>query len=250
MTYSSAMFKTKKQSLQSAQINKYKSLANLVNIKPGDKILEIGCGWGGFSEYIAMNYKANVTALTISKNQYFAVKQNLQKKQLQQFVDVKLMDYRDLKGTYDKIVSIEMFEAVGERYWSVFFKKLYDNLKLNGRIGLQTITIDEKFFQTYKKFPDFIQTYIFPGGMLPSVSVIKNIMSNNGLNIEKKIMFGSDYAETLKRWKGSFQESLLEIKKQGFNETFLRMWSYYLSYCEGGFRSGNIDVGQFLIKKN
>ena len=250
MTYSSAMFKTKKQSLQSAQINKYKSLANLVNIKPGDKILEIGCGWGGFSEYIAMNYKANVTALTISKNQYFAVKQNLQKKQLQQFVDVKLMDYRDLKGTYDKIVSIEMFEAVGERYWSVFFKKLYDNLKLNGCIGLQTITIDEKFFQTYKKFPDFIQTYIFPGGMLPSVSVIKNIMSNNGLNIEKKIMFGSDYAETLKRWKGSFQESLLEIKKQGFNETFLRMWSYYLSYCEGGFRSGNIDVGQFLIKKN
>ena len=150
MTYSSAMFKTKKQSLQSAQINKYKSLANLVNIKPGDKILEIGCGWGGFSEYIAMNYKVNVTALTISKNQYFAVKQNLQKKQLQQFVDVKLMDYRDLKGTYDKIVSIEMFEAVGERYWSVFFKKLYDNLKLNGRIGLQTITIDENFFKPTK----------------------------------------------------------------------------------------------------
>ncbi len=250
MTYSSAIFKSKTQSLQSAQINKYKNLANLINIKPGENILEIGCGWGGFSEFIAINYKAKVTAITISKNQFNAVKKNIERKKLKELIDVKLLDYRDLKGKYDKIVSIEMFEAVGEKYWNIFFKKLYDNLNTNGCIGLQTITIDERFFQTYKKFPDFIQTYIFPGGMLPSISKINEVMSSKGLYIDKKNMFGLDYAETLKRWRFAFQNSLTNIKSQGFNDTFLRMWNYYLSYCEGGFRSRNIDVGQFLIKKN
>jgi cyclopropane-fatty-acyl-phospholipid synthase len=250
MTYSSAIFKSKTQSLQSAQINKYKSLAELVNIKPGDSVLEVGCGWGGFSEFLAINYEANVTAITISENQYLAVKSKIEKNHLKEKVDVKLIDYRDLNGKFDKIVSIEMFEAVGVKYWKIFFKKLYENLKPGGCIGLQTITIDEKFFQTYKKFPDFIQTYIFPGGMLPSISAINEIMTNEGLYLDKKNMFGLDYAETLKRWRSSFQNSLNEIKSQGFNDTFLRMWNYYLSYCEGGFRSRNIDVGQFLIKKN
>lgn len=250
MTYSSAYFKKENESLLSAQINKYQNLANLVQIKPGDKVLEVGCGWGGFSEFLATKYKANVTAITISKNQYLAVKKRISEKKLKKLIRVELKDYRDIEGKFDKIVSIEMFEAVGEKYWDIFFNKLSQSLNVNGCIGLQTITIEEKFFKTYKKFPDFIQTYIFPGGMLPSIPAITKLMSNSGLEIEKNVMFGSHYAKTLKHWRESFQKSISSLKTLGFNEKFHRMWQYYLSYCEGGFRSGNINVGQFLIKKN
>ena len=250
MTYSSAYFKKENESLLSAQINKYQNLANLVQIKPGDRVLEIGCGWGGFSEFLATKYKAKVTAITISKNQYVAVKKRISEKNLKDLIRVELKDYRDIKGKFDKIVSIEMFEAVGEKYWNIFFNKLSESLNVNGCIGLQTITIEERFFKTYKKFPDFIQTYIFPGGMLPSIPAISKLMSNSGLEIEKNMMFGSHYAKTLEHWRESFQKSISSLKVLGFNEKFYRMWQYYLSYCEGGFRSGNINVGQFLIKKN
>ena len=250
MTYSSAMFEKKTDDLYKAQINKYSNLAKITNIRNKDKVLEIGCGWGGFSSYLAKNFSADVTAITISKKQYEKVKEKVFKDKLADKVKVQLIDYREIKGQYDKIVSIEMFEAVGERYWSKYFEILKNNLKNNGSIGLQTITIEDKFFKKYRKFPDFIQTYIFPGGMLPSVEEMTKILKSNGLFIKEQKMFGNDYARTLKLWSRSFEGSWEKIKKEGFNETFRRMWRYYLGYCEGGFKSGNINVGQFLIKKN
>ena len=250
MTYSAGMFKKESDDLYDAQLNKYLNLAKITNIKNKDKVLEVGCGWGGFSCFLAKNFLADVTAITISKKQYEKVKEKVFKEKLTEKVNVKLTDYREIKGLYDKIVSIEMFEAVGERYWSKYFEVLGNNLKYNGSIGLQTITIEDKFFKKYRKFPDFIQTYIFPGGMLPSIEEMSKVLRSNGLSIEKKQMFGNDYAKTLKMWSKSFESSWDNIKKDGFNDTFRRMWRYYLGYCEGGFKSGNINVGQFLIKKN
>ena len=250
MTYSSAMFEKQTDDLFKAQINKYSNLAKITNIRNKDKVLEIGCGWGGFSSYLAKNFSADVTAITISKKQYEKVKEKVFKDKLADKVKVQLIDYREIQGQYDKIVSIEMFEAVGERYWPKYFEVLKNNLKNNGSIGLQTITIEDKFFKKYRKFPDFIQTYIFPGGMLPSVEEMTKILKSNGLFIKEQKMFGNDYARTLKLWSRSFEGSWEKIKKEGFNETFRRMWRYYLGYCEGGFKSGNINVGQFLIKKS
>ena len=250
MTYSSGMFKKNSDDLYDAQLNKYRNLAKITDIKNKDKVLEIGCGWGGFSCFLAKNFSADVTAITISKKQYEKVKEKVYKEKLTEKVNVKLTDYREIKGLYDKIVSIEMFEAVGEKYWSKYFDVLGSNLKHNGAIGLQTITIEDKFFKKYRKFPDFIQTYIFPGGMLPSIEEMSKVLKSKGLTIEKKQMFGNDYAKTLKMWSKSFESSWDNIKKEGFNDTFRRMWRYYLGYCEGGFKSGNINVGQFLIKKN
>ncbi len=249
MTYSSAMFKDPKDNLHKGQINKYENLANITGVKECDKILEIGCGWGGFSSFLAKRYSANVTAITISKKQYEKAKQKIYEDKLSDKVDVKLLDYRNINGKYDKIVSIEMFEAVGEKYWSKYFDVLKKNLKSDGSIGLQTITIEDKFFQKYKKFPDFIQTYIFPGGMLPSVEEMNKVIISRGLHIKNKKMFGNDYAKTIRIWSESFENSWDCIKSLGFSESFKRLWNYYLGYCEGGFKSGNINVGQFLIKK-
>ena len=250
MTYSSGMFKKESDDLYDAQLNKYQNLAKITDIKNNDKVLEVGCGWGGFSCFLAKNFSADVTAITISKKQYEKVKEKVFKEKLTEKINVKLTDYREIKGLYDKIVSIEMFEAVGEKYWSKYFDVLGSNLKYNGAIGLQTITIEDKFFKKYRKFPDFIQTYIFPGGMLPSIEEMSKVLKSKGLSIEKKQMFGNDYAKTLKMWSKSFENSWENIKKEGFNDAFRRMWRYYLGYCEGGFKSGNINVGQFLIKKS
>ncbi len=249
MTYSSALFKNSKDDLYDAQINKYKNLSKLCNIKKDEEILEIGCGWGGFAIFLAKNYSAKVTAITISKKQFELVKKRVFDEKLDEKINVELIDYRDVKGMYDKIVSIEMFEAVGEKYWPTYFDILKKKLKQNGSIGLQTITIENSFFRAYRKFPDFIQTYIFPGGMLPSVEEMKKVALSNGLMIQKQIMFGKDYAKTLKHWMFSFENSWEKIRGMGYNNAFRRMWKYYLSYCEGGFKSGNINVGQFLIKK-
>ena len=250
MTYSSGMFKKGSDDLYNAQLNKYRNLAKITDIKNNDKVLEVGCGWGGFSCFLAKNFSADVTAITISKKQYEKVKEKVFTEKLTEKINVKLTDYREIKGLYDKIVSIEMFEAVGEKYWSKYFDVLGSNLKYNGAIGLQTITIEDKFFKKYRKFPDFIQTYIFPGGMLPSIEEMSKVLKSKGLSIEKKQMFGNDYAKTLKMWSKSFENSWENIKKEGFNDAFRRMWRYYLGYCEGGFKSGNINVGQFLIKKS
>ena len=250
MTYSSGMFKKESDDLYNAQLNKYRNLAKITDIKNNDKVLEVGCGWGGFSCFLAKHFSADVTAITISKKQYEKVKEKVFKEKLTEKINVKLTDYREIKGLYDKIVSIEMFEAVGEKYWSKYFEVLGNNLKYNGAIGLQTITIEDKFFKKYRKFPDFIQTYIFPGGMLPSIEEMSKVLKSKGLSIEKKQMFGNDYAKTLRMWSKSFENSWENIKKEGFNDAFRRMWRYYLGYCEGGFKSGNINVGQFLIKKS
>ena len=249
MTYSSAMFKDPGDNLHKGQINKYENLANITGVEECDKILEVGCGWGGFSSFLAKRYSANVTAITISKKQYEKAKQKIYDDKLTDKVDVKLLDYRNINGKYDKIVSIEMFEAVGEKYWSKYFDVLKKNLKSDGSIGLQTITIEDKFFHKYKKFPDFIQTYIFPGGMLPSVEEMNKVIISRGLHIKNKKMFGNDYAKTIRIWSESFENSWGCIKSLGFSESFKRLWNYYLGYCEGGFKSGNINVGQFLIKK-
>tara|TARA_B100000886_G_C20399334_1_gene481848 strand:+ start:103 stop:1284 length:1182 start_codon:yes stop_codon:yes gene_type:complete len=249
MTYSSAIFKNKNQDLYPAQINKYEELSKLCEIKRGSRVLEVGCGWGGFSEFLAKKFNANVTAITISREQFESVNQKIQKENLHGLVDVRLSDYRDIKEKFDHVVSIEMFEAVGEKYWLTFFNTLKQNLSHNGTIGLQTITIEDNFFKSYKRFPDFIQTYIFPGGMLPSVEEIKKITRVTGLRIDKEKMFGEHYARTISYWKIAFDNSWNNIRTFGFDSTFKRLWKYYLSYCEGGFRSGNINVGQFLIKK-
>ena len=191
-----------------------------------------------------------MTAITISKKQYEKAKERIFNESLSDKVTVEMMDYRNVEGIYDKIVSIEMFEAVGEKYWPVYFESIRKNLSNEGLVGLQTITIEDKFFQKYRKFPDFIQTYIFPGGMLPSVEAMSKTMKSKGLFIKNKKMFGDDYAKTIRFWTESFENSWESIKTQGFNESFKRLWKYYLGYCEGGFKSGNINVGQFLIKKS
>ena len=249
MTYSSAIFKNEKQDLYDAQMNKFKKLAELCEINQNDNVLEIGCGWGAFSIFLAKVRKANVTAITISKKQFDEVRKKVHEENLKEKINVKLIDYRDLQGRFDKIVSVEMFEAVGEKYWPLYFEILRKNLKARGKIGLQTITIEDNYFKTYKRFPDFIQTYIFPGGMLPSINILQKTINKSGLKIIEKKLFGQHYAQTISKWKFSFESSWEDIVNNDFDINFKRLWQYYLSYCEGGFRSGNINVGQFLIGK-
>ena len=250
MTYSSGIFNNKKFDLQLAQRKKYESLCKITNIKPGDNILEIGCGWGGFSEYTAKKYGAKVTAVTISNKQADYAKKRIYKEGLNDLVQIKVIDYRDIISKYDKIISIEMFEAVGEKYWPVFFKKLHDNLQDNGLIGMQLISIKDELYSSYKYRSDFIQKYIFPGGFLPSINVLTQVISNNGLNIEVKKSFAKDYARTLSIWREKFIFNWEIISKEKhFNENFKRMWEYYLSYCEAGFLSGSTDVHQILLNK-
>ena len=248
MTYSSAIFSNQYDKLELAQKNKYKKLAELSNIKNGDTILEIGCGWGGFSEFLGNNYDCKITAITISKEQFNFAKKRIEEANLSKKVTVLFCDYRNIEGKFDKIVSIEMFEAVGKDYWNVFFDKIKSILKPNGNIGLQLITIDDKIYNVYEKNPDFIQKYIFPGGMLPSFKILENILSNNSLYIESVNSYANDYAKTLSLWKQEFNKNWENIEKLGFDETFNRMWNYYLSYCEGGFLSKNIDLKQINLK--
>ena len=250
MTYSSAIFSNQYDKLELAQKNKYKKLAELSNIKNGDTILEIGCGWGGFSEFLGNNYNCKITAITISKEQFNFAKKRIEEANLSKKVSVLFCDYRNIEGKFDKIVSIEMFEAVGKDYWNVFFDKIKSILKPNGNIGLQLITIDDKIYDVYEKNPDFIQKYIFPGGMLPSFKILENILNNNSLYIESVNSYANDYAKTLSLWKQEFNKNWENIEKLGFDETFNRMWNYYLSYCEGGFLSKNIDLKQINLKFN
>ena len=249
MTYSSAMFKNKKNSLESAQNEKYKCLADSIDLKKEHHVLEIGCGWGGFAEYAASQIGCRVTGLTISQAQYHYACDRMQKKGLSDLVTIKLQDYRDVDGKFDRIASIEMFEAVGEKYWATFFDKVSDILKPGGKAGLQIITIDEGKFKTYRKNADFIQKYIFPGGMLPSKVALKNEFDKAHLKLQETIDFRLDYAETLAQWRVRFNEQWHEIKPMGFDERFKHMWEYYLAYCEAGFKTGTIDVSQFYLHK-
>lgn len=250
MTYSSAIFNGKNDNLELAQNNKYQKLADLSSIKKGDNILEIGCGWGGFSEFLAKNYDCQITALTISREQFKFTTERMGKANLTSKVKVVFCDYRNIKGQFDKVLSIEMFEAVGREYWKTFFEKIKTILKPNGNVGLQLITIDDKIYNVYKNNPDFIQKYIFPGGMLPSVEVLKNIIENTSFRINSINSYSNDYAKTLNIWNKEFNRNWTKIEKLGFDERFKLLWNYYLSYCEGGFLSKNIDLKQINLKLN
>tara|TARA_B100000963_G_scaffold102377_1_gene88604 strand:- start:860 stop:2047 length:1188 start_codon:yes stop_codon:yes gene_type:complete len=248
MTYSSAVFQSETDTLEDAQNRKYQKLAELADIQPGERVLEIGCGWGGFAEYAAKEYGAHVTGITISKEQYDFTKNRLRIAGLNHMTDIVMQDYRKLNQSFDKIVSIEMFEAVGEKYWPVYFKTIANCLKDGGKAALQVITIDHKAFLEYRTQPDFIQKYIFPGGMLPSIKALDDPLKTAGLSLHFCQGYGQDYARTLAEWKVRFHQAWPELATvTKFDDRFKRMWDLYLSYCEGGFKAGMIDVKQMLI---
>ena len=247
MSYSSALFTNFGEELEVGQNRKYQRLAKALKLKKGDQVLEIGCGWGRFAEIAAKEYKCNVVGITLSNEQAKFAQRRMQENQLSNLVDIRIEDYRDVQGSFDKIVSIEMFEAVGEEHWRNYFETIKNRLKPGGLAGIQSITIANEFFETYKRRPDFIQKYIFPGGILPSEDKLNNAVSSAGLKILDDYYFGKSYAETLRRWQSTFEQKWDDIKNLGFDEKFQKMWRYYLSYCEAGFESGHINVGQFLI---
>lgn len=247
MTYSSAVFDSETDDLTTAQLNKYKCLAELADIQPDDRVLEIGCGWGGFAKFVSQQIGAHVTGITISQAQLTYAKASLAEAGLQNKVDLKLMDYRDLQGRFDKIVSIEMFEAVGQAYWPVYFDTISRMLKSGGRAVIQSITIDHDAFQSYRDQPDFIQRYIFPGGMLPSMPMLQSPVAQAGLELVAENGYASDYARTLQEWRARFLAAWPSLAGDKFDNRFKRMWELYLAYCEGGFRAGMIDVKQILL---
>lgn len=247
MTYSSALFSGREQSLTDAQTEKYRRIAGLLDLKPEHRVLEVGFGWGGFAEYAAKHHGCKVTGLTLSREQLAYAGERLQRAGLADRVDFRLQDYRDVQGTFDRIASIEMFEAVGEQHWPRYFAMLRDRLVHGGSAALQIITIEESRFENYRRNPDFIQSYIFPGGMLPTVTVLKDQCKRAQMALADTMMFGGSYAETLKIWRDRFMSRWSEIAPLGFDERFRRMWELYLAYCEGGFRAKAIDVGQFKL---
>ena len=248
LTYSSAIFEKQKDDLFSAQLNKYKKLTELIKPNVGNKILEIGCGWGGFAEYVGKNYDVKLDCITISKEQFEFSKKRIFENGLNEKVNIFLKDYRDVKDKYDSIASIEMIEAVGQNYLVNYFKSIKKNLSENGRAAIQAITIDDSLFDRYKTKEDFIQKYIFPGGFLPSKKKLYDLSSSNGLEIKKYESYGSHYSNTLKIWRDEFLKKWEEISKHGFDNKFKRMWHFYLSYCEAGFKSKNIDLIQFSMQ--
>lgn len=249
MTYSSAIFSAKDQPLQDAQLTKYRSIARNLNLKAGDHVLEIGSGWGGFAEVAAKEFGARVTSITISDAQHAYATKRMKDAGLDGQVEIVMKDYRDLTGQFDAVASIEMFEAVGEEYWPGYFGKIAEVLKPGGKAALQIITIDDKYFDSYRKRADFIQHYIFPGGMLPSPTRLKEETERAGMTFAIDQMFGKSYARTLDEWARRFDAAWDRIKGGKFDEQFRRLWLYYLGYCSAGFRTGRIDVGQFVLTK-
>ena len=247
MTYSSAVFKNDDDDLSKAQINKYQCLAELADIKPDDHVLEIGCGWGGFAKYVTSTIGAKVTGITISREQHAFAQRSIHEAGLADRADVRLVDYRELDGKFDKIVSIEMFEAVGQAYWETYFSAVSSLLKRGGRAAIQSITIDDAAFDAYRRDPDFIQRYIFPGGMLPSLPVLQSPLQSAGLELVEEHGYGLHYARTLAQWRERFNEAWPKLGTGKFDARFKRMWELYLAYCEGGFRGGIIDVKQMLL---
>lgn len=249
MTYSSALFQTGQESLASAQRAKYASLVDRMGVTPGDHVLEIGCGWGGFAEYAAAERGLKVTGLTISRAQYAYAQERINRAGLSDRVTFKLQDYRDERGVYDGIASIEMFEAVGERYWPVYFDTVRERLKPGRNATLQIITLQDKRFEIYRKGVDFIQKYIFPGGMLPSPTVLRQEIEKARLSLVGSVEFGESYSQTLRRWHEIFNARWDEIAHLGFDARFQRMWNFYLTSCAGAFRGGNCDVTQITVSR-
>jgi cyclopropane-fatty-acyl-phospholipid synthase len=249
MTYSSARFAAAGEPLSEGQNRKYRSLCEGMDLRPGHNVLEIGCGWGGFAEYAAREVGAKVTAITISEEQYRFAKARMFRQGLAERADIRLVDYRDVEGLFDRVASIEMFEAVGERYWPSYFGKIAEALAPGGRAGLQIITIKDQYFDEYRSRADFIQKYIFPGGMLPSEERLKKVTAKAGFTWTGIERFGLDYADTLAQWHASFDKAWPGIRPLGFDERFRKLWKFYLSYCEAGFRTQRTNVVQLSLAK-
>ena len=249
MTYSSALYRTGQESLERAQEQKYAQLCDTMGAQPGDHVLEIGCGWGGFAEYAARERGLRVTCLTISREQYAYAVDRIARAGLSDRVTFKLQDYRDETGTYDGIASIEMFEAVGEKYWPVYFDTLRERLKPGRRATLQIITVQDARFEIYRRSVDFIQKYIFPGGMLPSPTALRREVERAGLSVLGSVEFGQSYSQTLRRWFDIFNDRWDDVAALGFDDRFRRMWNLYLASCAGTFQGGNCDVTQITVAR-
>ncbi len=249
MTYSSAKFETGQESLETAQTQKYASMVDQMGVQPGDHVLEIGCGWGGFAEYAAKERGLRLTCLTISQEQYKYAVDRIAKAGLSDRVTFKLQDYRDETGVYDGIASIEMFEAVGERYWPVYFNTVKNRLKPGKNATLQIITVQDRRWETYRKGVDFIQKYIFPGGMLPSPKALRAEVEKSGLRVARSIEFGESYNITLRRWHDTFNAKWDEVQALGFDDRFRLMWNFYLCACAATFHSRNCDVTQITVTR-
>ena len=249
MTYSSANYQYSGQPLDAAQRNKYATLARTMDLQTGQSVLEIGCGWGGFAEFAAGEVGAKVTAITISREQYDFARKRMFDQGLAEKADIRLIDYRDAPGGFDRVASIEMFEAVGERYWPVYFQKIHDVLAPGGRAGLQIITIRDELFDDYRSRADFIQKYVFPGGMLGSERRLKEETDRAGLAWGDTTRFGLHYADTLGEWAKAFEAAWADIRPLGFDERFRRLWRFYLSYCEAGFRTERTNVIQLGLSR-
>lgn len=249
MTYSSAVFAAG-DTLEAAQDRKIRRLLDSLNARPGERLLEIGCGWGGLAEIAARDYGLIVEGVTLSQAQLDYGRTRIAQAGLSDRVALRLIDYRDVEGTFDHIVSVEMLEAVGERYWQTYMDKIRGLLRPGGRAAIQVITIDAAVFETYRRGADFIQTYIFPGGMLPPVERLQDTARQAGLTWASACSFGRSYAQTLRCWRERFDEAVQHNRlPRGFDASFQRLWRYYLTYCEGGFRAGGIDVVQLLLEK-
>ncbi len=260
MSYSAAWFQgrtgqaLRNADLQEAQQAKLRRTLDEVRLQPGQRLLEIGCGWGGLAEAAAQEFGARVTGVTLSREQLVWGQQRMQQAGLADAVELRYQDYRDLPARhagepFDAIVSIEMFEAVGREYWRGYFQTLRDCLKPGGLACIQTITLREDLFARYLRSTDFIQQYIFPGGLLPSIPAFEQEARRAGLVVEGRMVFGRDYAETLRRWRQAFDHNLDAVRAQGFDERFVRIWTFYLAYCEAAFDTGNTDVVQFTLRK-
>ncbi len=260
MSYSAAWFQgrtgqaLRNADLQQAQQAKLRRTLDEVRLQPGQRLLEIGCGWGGLAEAAAQEFGARVTGVTLSREQLAWGQQRMRQAGLADAVELRYQDYRDLpalhaRQPFDAIVSIEMFEAVGREYWRGYFQTLRDCLKPGGLACIQTITLREDLFARYLRSTDFIQQYIFPGGLLPSIPAFEQEARRAGLVVEGRMAFGRDYAETLRRWRQSFEERLEAVRAQGFDERFVRIWTFYLAYCEAAFDTGNTDVVQFTLRR-
>ena len=251
MTYSSALFTEESgRNLELAQGAKYRRILDQLDLAPGARVLEIGCGWGGFAEIAARGAGAHVTGLTLSIEQLEYARQRIHRAGLDDQVELYLRDYRDSVGSYDAVASIEMFEAVGESYWPSYFECIAGSLKPGGRACVQTIVIADELFERYRKGTDFIQQFIFPGGMLPSPSVFARLAVEHGLEVVDQFSFGVDYADTLAAWRKDFHAKLDAVRAQGFDERFILIWEFYLCYCEAAFRAGNTNVMHFtLVRK-
>ena len=247
MTYSSAVFARDANDLESAQAEKNRRLLDLASVKVGDRILEVGCGWGGFALQAARDRGAHVTAITVSRAQFDEASRRVQAAGVFEKVDVRLCDYRDLDGEWDHAVSVEMIEAVGEKYWDTYFERVSSCVKSGGVFALQAIVIENERFEAYRRSADFIQKHIFPGGALLSPNVLRDRAAAAGLQWTSAAGYGLDYAHTLAHWRSRFEGASDKVAALGFDERFRRCWSFYLAYCEGAFRAGNIDALQVAL---